>query len=89
MRDCVLVYIHGEMVTLTGHGLITLAHLQLQNPSFQQFWETLQCEYVVEGQAGELSQAIQQGHMMVVSDSSFQLGAGAAAWTIESITAAH
>jgi len=37
----------------------------------------------------ELSQAIQQGQAMVVSDGSFQLSVGTVAWTIEGSSAAH
>jgi len=56
---------------------------------FQQFWESWQCEYIVEGQAEELSQAIQQGHAVVVINGSFQLGAGVTACSIKGIMAAH
>jgi len=48
-----------------------------------------QCEYTVEGQVEALQADMVNGNAVVVSDSSFQLGNGAATWTIKGSTAQH
>jgi len=88
-RDRASIYYLGDTVTLTGHGAIEPC---LPRPVLfyhDHFWSTWQCEYTIEGSVTELSQAIQQGQAIAVSDGSYQLSAGAAAWTIEGHTKAH
>jgi len=52
-------------------------------PSTEEIFLSLQCEYSTQGNVQTLKEAIIQGVAVAVSDGSYQLEMGAAAWTIE------
>ncbi len=81
------VYSNGTTITVTGSGPIDYSQRMQQQHSSKEFWNSWNCEYRLEGSAQELKQAIEQGVAVAVSDGSYQLEAGAAAWTIEGCTA--
>jgi len=85
----VTVYAHGLVIMITGHGPINPQVTVIENKLDQQFWEMWKYEETLEGRAEELGEDIWQGLAVAVSDSSFQLGNGAAAWTIEGATATN
>jgi len=87
--DKATIYAHGKVITVTRHSTIESQDTTLSNRTDHTFWKTWKCKYCLEGQAQEIKQAIQLGSAVVVSDGSFQSGAGAAAWTIEGSSAAH
>jgi len=84
-----MVYAHGQAITLTGHGPIDFQANQTGNRPEQLFWELWKCEESLEGQVEALCDDILHGTVVAVSDGSFQLGNGAAAWTIEGSTASN
>ncbi len=79
-------YSCGRRITLTGSGPI-LPQTEDYSPSTEEIFMSLQCEYSTQGNAQALQEAIIQGIAVAVSDGSYQLEKGAAAWTIEGVTA--
>jgi len=77
------VYAHGPAITLTGHRQIDPQAIGTENRPDQLFWDMWKYKETLEGQAEDLCEDIHQGLAVAVSDGSFQLGNGAAAWTIE------
>jgi len=84
----VTVYAHSPVITSTGHGPIQPQATLIEN-KLDQFWEMWKYEETLEGRAEKLGEDIRQGRAVAVSDGSFQLGNGAAAWTIEGATASN
>jgi len=80
------VYIEGMTVTVTGSGPIQTPQQPKPQTDYSTFETSWHCEYRVEGSAHALKQAILQGVAVAVSDGSYQMNAGAAAWTIEGHT---
>jgi len=83
------VYLHGKTIILTGHGPIDTSQSEQGQVPSQHFWNMWKCEYTLEGKTEALRADIMDGKAVAVSDGSFQLGNGAAAWTIEGAMAQH
>jgi len=83
------VYLHSKTIILTGHGPIDTSPSEPGQLPTQKFWDMWKCKYTLEGQAEALKGDIIDGKAVAVSDGSFQMGNGAAAWTIEGAMAQH
>jgi len=82
----VMVYLCGQIVTITGSGPIDYSQLVEQQMSLTEFWMSQHCDYCIQGSAQELKEAILQGVAVAISNGSYQLEAGAAVWTVEGHT---
>ncbi len=85
-----MVYLHSNMIILTSHGPIDASLSDSGQLPNQIFWNMWKCEYTLDGgQAEALWVDILNGMAVVVSNGLFQLGNGAATWTIEGAMAQH
>ncbi len=82
-----MVYEHGHSITLTDQSPIKTQLTNNEYTKTKQFETQWECKYTIKGMADNLQSDIINGVAIAVSDSSFQWGNGAVAWTIEGSTA--
>jgi len=80
---------YGNIITVTGHRSIDPDNVMRDEDHEDQFWDTWQCEFTIEGHADLLVQAIQKNKAVAVSDGSYWDQHGAAACTIKGETASN
>jgi len=82
-RHRAMVYHHGSIITVSGHGPIENQSVQPFPNYNQAFFDSWRGEHFIEGEVQVLINNIISGQAVAVSDGSFRDQHGAAAWTIK------